>query len=153
MFFELNCRPQKVVRLPTPFLLKSGGHPPSSDKNMLQVPQRYFASVFNVLINTRCSECQWPRHSKEAPLTQLPLWSQLHNLHRQRKYKLSFQTLNAPSILIGPRLTPSWCRPLQALVVLDYRLIIVERTAAVVQLGRRGGRLGLVLRGTRVPPS
>ena len=35
--------------------------------------------------------------------------------------------------------------PLQALVVLDYRLIIVKRTAAVVQLGRRGGRLGLVL--------
>jgi len=31
--------------------------------------------------------------------------------------------------------------PLQALVVLDYRLIIVERTAAVVQLGRRGGGL------------
>ena len=34
---------------------------------------------------------------------------------------------------------------LQALVVLDYKLIIVKRTAAVVQLGRSGGRLGLVL--------
>ena len=32
-------------------------------------------------------------------------------------------------------------KPLQALVVLDYRLIIVKRTAAVVQLGRRGGGL------------